>query len=951
MKKRIISIALIVAMVVAMIPAAALSVFAAPSTGYLDGYDAYYSETDPNLDGVMDDVYLNSEAVRPGYTTGASFTAYYVVTSTGIYLCADVKDSTIDMGEANNENPNDGDYVKPYLQISHTANGETKWYYQKYFYYDYAHSLGTGGYGEARSTFTDGGYTIEIYMPWTIYSSCVDTFSLENTTIYVGIQLDTGNGEAWDNLFATGYYSEGSYGVNAETGEPDSKMIKLNYVTSDTEEKTEYHTFVTEKEITLDGECDEIYLLSEKITSKHISTGTYGVDTGFDAYIVGRNDGFYIFASIYDDTFYKFDGDYQVKYGDKFQVYLELGNSKYTKWGYVYFDYVDGGRSSINNKGGINAEAGVQQKAVIWEDQKGWDIEIFIPHDISQDDDFIAGVNSASWKNLVMNVSFHAENWGFEGEEFVNYGIAYDTAAATNASEGPSAYAPVDFNINHVTHPGTGAIVYATDASKNSGKKPASYGGSGLAIAIDKDSHYFGDFTYDREGKAWVAVNGSQIFVYALVKDTDNVGGSVTLYTYFPLSGYRTAVGNKYSSWVGSDTCANTYIGSGNVGSTTTTDYTYMIVDELVTDDVATSGMEYAVNADGTLKDGWYVTMFCFDLPEAEKVAFASGDTIQLGIGLMRNTGDKYIFSAHNLAWWENSAYDLPMYEVSMNSTAANLTVAEPKINAANVALGESITVNYYATLNDYSGVAVMKFTMNGKTTYVQGTPTGNKNEYKFAFGGIAPQCMGDTIDATLYVDGVEVDSKIGYSVKSNVTSDDVYTEENKALVDALLIYGAAAQKYTNYKADDLVADLDSFELGTIVDYTKSAYGELEGIRFYSAGVHYANVNKIFVKIETDDISKVKSLTVRVGDGDSVALELTEVEDGIYIAYTDAIKATGFNDIHTFIITDTNDNTRWLSYSVNAYAKAMQANYKNPNTVTLVEALYNYGREASKLVK
>ena len=186
MKKRIISIALIVAMVVAMIPAAALSVLAAPNTGFMDGYDAYYAKKAPELDGVMDDAYLNSEAVRPGYHTGLNFTAYYVLADDGIYLCADVKDTTINEGEKDDQYPEtSGDWLRAYFQISYTSNGTTTWASQQYIYYDYAHTTGTIGYGESASTITDDGYILEIFVPWSLYK-----IGTEDVTVYVGIQLN-----------------------------------------------------------------------------------------------------------------------------------------------------------------------------------------------------------------------------------------------------------------------------------------------------------------------------------------------------------------------------------------------------------------------------------------------------------------------------------------------------------------------------------------------------------------------------------------------------------------------------------------------------------------------------------------------------------------------------------------------------------------------------------------
>lgn len=734
-------------------------------------------------------------------------------------------------------------------------------------------------------------------------------------------------------------------------------MLPVAFVTASAASDISYETFITNEKITLDGKIDDIYKLSTPLTSDFVPVGEVGKTTGFTAYVVGTKDGIYVWATIYDDTLTKatyVEQGVRNQDGDKIQIALQLGNGRWARFGYIDFDYVNGGRNCVSGNFGGKIE-NIDQKAILWEDGKGWDIECYIPWNASADtkENLLnlvckIGIQVSNDTPLEWNAPDAATNPG-KVTEFDRHGLAYTSSNGYSYYVGPEYLHPIKFVATTSVY-NVGNPVYASNQELGNGTidgvKDSDYGNDSVAIPINVEK----SGNNPKEGKAWVAFTDTRLNIFVQVEDdylaTDTVAcDAIELIIHFPLSNGQTKMGYGYGF---KDNAGHCY---------TSTDWGGAAEWQRPKTDGNTENWWRNGTTTRDTVNGIYTFEVKIDLPQAEKAALAAGNDVEVCIGIRHRNYDEdgsvsYTRNGYEFDWETIGTMGniLPKYTLSKSVTASNAAV-ESKITGANVVLNESITVNYYANVPSTVKEPAMKFTFNEKVTFVKGVPTTTANEYKFAFEGIAPQCMGDNIKAALYIDGNVIDTFDEYSVKSNVTSDDVYTEENKALVDALLIYGAAAQKYTNYKADNLVVDLDNFELGTIVDYTKSAYGELEGIRFYSAGVHYANVNKIFVKIETDDISKVKSLTVRVGDGDPVALELTEVEDGIYIAYTDAIKATGFNDIHTFIITDTNDNTRWLSYSVNAYAKAMQANSKNPNTVTLVEALYNYGREASKLVK
>lgn len=949
MKKRILSLALIVAMVVAMIPAVLVNAFAAAYTGHGDGYDVYYSETDPVLDGQMDAMYENSEKIYSTYNSGsAKFEAYFVFTANGMYACANIKDSTVDVAKETANNVNTGDYAQIYWQLSNTVDGSTQYSSG----YDYADVGRTAYYQmQIKYTLTEDGYIMETYSPWSylLKDRITNGFSLETATVKIGYQVnDYGIGDdthkyiCYDNILCQSYWS-GDYCNGASA--PVKSMIKTNVIKTPKTDGIKYTSFVTNETITLDGVRDDIYLGSQKITSGYVAEGTEGVTTGFETYIVARENGFYIFASIYDDTLDKADAvanGLRAQDGDKFQIYLQLGNNVWTRWGYIDFDYVDGGRHLVTAQTLGYSVDEIQQKAVIWEDQKGWDIEIFLPHTISADDRFKSDIN-ANWTDLLMKVNFQALNetcltWNASGvcQTRNRYGLSYDISAAQNAWNGPTAggcyFVPVDFSVNPVSMPGTGKLTYAPSISID-GEKDAAYGDDSLAFVLDKSrSSNFTSENGNAYAKAWVAVSDTKINLYALVNDTtlsSSPSDAIVLYTYFPLTNTGTFFGGGYarsghiettSRWGANEFNSTNGNGDSNIGET---------------------------QSAKSLGDGWYAIEMAMNLPYAERAAIARGETIEIGIGIQHRDRDtSNIEKAYNRSgyesYWNDKTYtknSLPRFEVSKASTSASFTaVTTSTITGASVALGDSITVNYYANVPATAENVSMKFTMNGKVTFVQGVAE-SATSYKFPFKGIAPQCMSDNIKAELYIGGTKFAAKDGYSVLQNVNN--VKNASNKTLVEALLHYGAAAQKYANYKTGALVnAGLaDPTYANTLANNQKNiGTSTISGAKFSAAGVYHANINKIYAKVTVNNINLVDKLTVTVN---GVEAKLEKYSDGVYIVYSEDISVKDFDKVYTFVLTG-ESGSQTITYSVNAYA-SVKWNDDNANTQALARAMYAYG--------
>ena len=261
------------------------------------------------------------------------------------------------------------------------------------------------------------------------------------------------------------------------------------------------------------------------------------------------------------------------------------------------------------------------------------------------------------------------------------------------------------------------------------------------------------------------------------------------------------------------------------------------------------------------------------------------------------------------------------------------------EIVSAGLTLGEELVVNYKVAMDDKFAAAEMTFTMNGESTTVAGTKVDGLYDYSFA---IAPQYMGANIAAELKLGDTVLASKATYSVVeyANYWLDNTTGEEMTNLLNALLQYGAAAQMYKDVDTDNLVANLEN--LGTVpkdpnASLVSAVAKEDRGVSIYSAGVNFSSDNKIFVRLTNYD----ENVTLKVNGVD------VELNGAVY--YTEGLLATQFGETFTFELYYDGVLMQTLTYSVNAYAYALQSS-DNANMANLAIALYNYGVAAENYV-
>ncbi len=297
----------------------------------------------------------------------------------------------------------------------------------------------------------------------------------------------------------------------------------------------------------------------------------------------------------------------------------------------------------------------------------------------------------------------------------------------------------------------------------------------------------------------------------------------------------------------------------------------------------------------------------------------------------------------------ENEQKDVVIYK--LESSSENDTA---EIYGASMTVGSTLAINYHVT--NYIGLDYyMVFSMNG-VSYTVDASTLKHGYLVFTFDNIPPQMMGDTITAKLYKNGndtaldeVEISVK-GYAEKVIEAYSD--NEKLMNLIADMLKYGAAAQKYVEYKEDELVtdgidltgkgstADPDAddnhrsmiTEEGTEID--KSVYS------FTAAGVRFDFDNKIYVKFKATG-----DATISLKCNGKYATK-EDLGNGTYIFYTDGIDAYSFDEVYTFELYADNVPHQTLTYSVNSYAYAKFTDEQATAVDELALALYRYGLSA-----
>lgn len=232
---------------------------------------------------------------------------------------------------------------------------------------------------------------------------------------------------------------------------------------------------------------------------------------------------------------------------------------------------------------------------------------------------------------------------------------------------------------------------------------------------------------------------------------------------------------------------------------------------------------------------------------------------------------------------------------------------------------------------------AVVKITVGEKTYEYKASEYVNADDsYVYVSASVAAAQMTDEITVTV-INGEDQAENSGYTIKTyaeTILSGD-YDDDTKAMVTAMVHYGAAAQTYFAYNLNNMVNEITSLEGYTEPDLTgieiaaPSVSGSAEGITFYGASLVFEN--KIAVRFYF------------VGDAGEIEGAVAK-DDKFYIEVA-GINPQDLDDAVTVTIGELS-----VSYSPMNYIVRMAEKNENEDLVALVKALYNYHVAAEKIV-
>ena len=214
---------------------------------------------------------------------------------------------------------------------------------------------------------------------------------------------------------------------------------------------------------------------------------------------------------------------------------------------------------------------------------------------------------------------------------------------------------------------------------------------------------------------------------------------------------------------------------------------------------------------------------------------------------------------------------------------------------------------------------------------------------YLFKLAGITPAKMNESIRATLTVNGEVVDT-LDYTIKAYLDAVKAQNTNEKtlALVDALLVYGAAAQQYVNgstagFDAEtvEALATLRAIEKSAIT-YEKTGTG-IEQFAMNLSGSFYLRAG-----IVVDDAT---GMTLEVGGKSYGVANYAPDANGIRAIVCDSFTATELDQPVTFTLKQNGEIVGTLTVNANAYLYLASQN-TSESLAALAKAIYAYGAAA-----
>lgn len=271
------------------------------------------------------------------------------------------------------------------------------------------------------------------------------------------------------------------------------------------------------------------------------------------------------------------------------------------------------------------------------------------------------------------------------------------------------------------------------------------------------------------------------------------------------------------------------------------------------------------------------------------------------------------------------------------------------EVSKWNVALADDLLVNYYLSISESIENTAKVRIVVGEEVYTFRVSQLKKTEdglYIARVSAAAAQ-MNDFIYVTVINSG-STGQTFSYTIRQyadTILADETHSAYH-ALVKEMLNYGAAAQVYFDYEADNLVnagiTGTGNVEIPDSVDDTLSVEGKANGISFYGASLIFRD--KIAVRYYFGFEGQINNMTFTVNDQQYAP----QLKDGLYYIEIADILPQNLDQQIALTVTDANGNILTVTYGPMNYIVRMNIKGSEP-LKNLLKALYNY-HLASKAV-
>ncbi len=276
-------------------------------------------------------------------------------------------------------------------------------------------------------------------------------------------------------------------------------------------------------------------------------------------------------------------------------------------------------------------------------------------------------------------------------------------------------------------------------------------------------------------------------------------------------------------------------------------------------------------------------------------------------------------------------------------------------LSGAKLNLTENINMIYLFKINGNVEAIKIEFTFMGTKYEAASCTLEADGRYSFRFDRILPQYMGEILNATVYatVDGRDVVASCdGISVKEYAeTVLSLYPDDQKlvTLVSDMLVYGAAAQVYAEYKTEELVTEGVAISPSEFSAPSSklSVEENSAACSILSTGLRLTgDVNLYFTFTAEQAEGLFAKISINGRESVYKVSELTPSEDGIYKIYFNRVMANEFDDeVRLTFLLDGKEIGNTVTYSVNSYVAATDTAEATP-LANLVKAIACYGASA-----